>query len=69
MEHRTEPRRNVSLVVTINGMDNAGQSFTQNLWSPAGLAIEARCCQGLLVLCDQATLSGLNMEAESFVSK
>jgi hypothetical protein len=31
MEHRTEPRRNVSLVVTINGMDNTGQPFTQNV--------------------------------------
>jgi hypothetical protein len=31
MELRTEPRRNVSLVVTINGMDNTGQSFTQSV--------------------------------------
>ena len=30
MEHRAEPRRNVSLVVTINCMDNTGESFTQN---------------------------------------
>jgi hypothetical protein len=31
MEHRTEPRRDTSLVVTIRGMDNTGQPFTQNV--------------------------------------
>ncbi len=30
MEHRAEPRRNVSLVVTINCMDKTGEPFTQN---------------------------------------
>jgi hypothetical protein len=30
MEHRSEPRSNKSLVVTINGMDKTGESFTQN---------------------------------------
>src|SRR5205814_6943401 len=31
MEHRSEPRRHESLVVTIKGMDNNGESFTQNV--------------------------------------
>jgi hypothetical protein len=30
MEQRSEPRRDKSLVVTINGMDKTGESFTQN---------------------------------------
>jgi hypothetical protein len=30
MEYRSEPRSNKSLVVTINGMDKTGESFTQN---------------------------------------
>jgi hypothetical protein len=31
MEHRSEPRRNESLVVNINGIDKSGNSFTQNV--------------------------------------
>ena len=31
MEYRSEPRRNVRVVVSINGMDDDGQSFTQNV--------------------------------------
>jgi hypothetical protein len=31
MENRVEPRRNVSLVVTIKGTDNAGESFMQSV--------------------------------------
>jgi len=30
MEQRSEPRRDKSVVVTINGMDKTGESFTQN---------------------------------------
>ena len=30
MEPRSEPRRDKSLIVTINGVDKTGESFTQN---------------------------------------